>query len=434
MTQEKTGRRVGPLAWLLITLAVVGLGVGGWMIVAEVRAARRLNAAREALGRNDVPAAREAITQYLHRHPRSAEARFLAAQAARRDGALDAAGEHLRTAGQLGWVPEAVSLERALLAVQQGEGDGFLASLHRFVEEDHPEAVRILEVLVPFYLLRFQVHEAAWAVQQWIRREPERAAAWSSRGYVAERQRNPAEAIAAFRRAVELEPEADEARMHLARWLVDKNQPAEALGHLRTLRDHRPKDAQVLYYLARTEFSLGKKEEARRTLEDLLREHPQHAGGLAERGRLELSEGHLQPAERDLRKAAELSPSERDILYQLVLCLRRVGKDSEAEATDRRRLALEDDLDRLGKVTLAIAASPRDAELRRQAGEICLRHGRVTDGLNWLQSALREDPQHAATHRLLAEHYQRVGRLELARRHELLGGVSPGATRRKDGS
>ncbi|MFO0880899.1 MAG: tetratricopeptide repeat protein [Gemmataceae bacterium] len=386
---------------------------------------RQLAAAREALAANDIPTARKLLQACQKASPRSAEVQYLAGQAARRDGALDEARERLNNAAQLGWVPEAISFERALLAVQQGEGEGYLGTLHRWVEEHHPEASRILEILVPYYLLRFQVHDASWAARAWVEAEPERAQAWVSKGMVAERQRNATEAIEAFRRAVELNPQADEARLMLVRWLLEKNQPEEAGKHLALLVDHRPSDSQVLYFLARQQTAQGEASAARQTLERLLAAHPKHAGALAERGRLKLAAGEVVEAEADLLRAAELAPYERDILYQLTLCLRRLNKDTEARTVEKRRLALEADLDRLGKITQDIARSPGDPELRREAGEICLRQGRIPDGLNWLNSALRENPRHPATHRTLAQHYQMRGQVELARRHAQLAGMAP---------
>ena len=41
-------------------------------------------------------------------------------------------------------------------------------------------------------------------------------------------------------------------------------------------------------------------------------------------------------------------------------------------------------------------------ELRRQMGELFLRNGRDDEGICWLESALREQPDHVITHEILA--------------------------------
>ena len=54
----------------------------------------------------------------------------------------------------------------------------------------------------------------------------------------------------------------------------------------------------------------------------------------------------------------------------------------------------------------------------RQAGEIFLAIGNDREGVRWLESALREDPHHQATHRVLRDYYARVGRADLAFVHQ----------------
>jgi predicted Zn-dependent protease len=69
-------------------------------------------------------------------------------------------------------------------------------------------------------------------------------------------------------------------------------------------------------------------------------------------------------------------------------------------------------------LTREIAQRPDDADLRFRAGEIYLKAGEDGEGLRWLLSALAARPDHRATHRLLAQTYQRQGKAELAARHQ----------------
>jgi Flp pilus assembly protein TadD len=74
-------------------------------------------------------------------------------------------------------------------------------------------------------------------------------------------------------------------------------------------------------------------------------------------------------------------------------------------------------LKRAAELARAISASPHDPELRREIGELFLRNGRETEGVRWLESALRARPDHAPTHKVLAAYYERIGRPDLARQH-----------------
>src|SRR5262249_47600856 len=127
------------------------------------------------------------------------------------------------------------------------------------------------------------------------------------------------------------------------------------------------------------------------------------------RGRIEMTRGRPREALRFLRRSAELDPSDRETLYELFQCLQQVGTPAEAREAEERWKKCNADLTRVGELTPMIAASPYDPELRREAGELFLRNGREAEGLQWLESALALDPGHAATHRVLADHYDRTG-------------------------
>jgi tetratricopeptide (TPR) repeat protein len=58
----------------------------------------------------------------------------------------------------------------------------------------------------------------------------------------------------------------------------------------------------------------------------------------------------------------------------------------------------------------------------RGVGELFLRNERITEGIRWLNSALEIDPKHAATHRTLAEHYEKTGQKDLAQKHRAQAG------------
>jgi Flp pilus assembly protein TadD len=47
-------------------------------------------------------------------------------------------------------------------------------------------------------------------------------------------------------------------------------------------------------------------------------------------------------------------------------------------------------------------------------GELFLRNGREQDGLRWLRSALREQPDHGPTRQALAAYYERKGQTDRA--------------------
>src|SRR5262249_40632362 len=117
-------------------------------------------------------------------------------------------------------------------------------------------------------------------------------------------------------------------------------------------------------------------------------------------------------------QASQLEPSDYQVHYQLYQALVRNHKDQEARALQARLKQIEDDLSRLQKLmTVEIQQQPHNPDLQYEAGMIAMRAGAIPDGLHWFESALREDPNHAPTHRALAQYYQKMGELGRAAHH-----------------
>ena len=55
-----------------------------------------------------------------------------------------------------------------------------------------------------------------------------------------------------------------------------------------------------------------------------------------------------------------------------------------------------------------------DPAPRCETGTLLLRNGREQEGVRWLISALRNDPLYRPAHKALADHYERLGKRDLA--------------------
>jgi Flp pilus assembly protein TadD len=222
---------------------------------------------------------------------------------------------------------------------------------------------------------------------------------------------------------VSLDPADRRTRLALARMLLEAREPAdEAAGHLEALDEPGRGDPAVRVQLALCREAQGKPDEAASLLDRVIADHPPDAKPLHYRGRLEMNRGRHADAVGFLRRAAEIDRSEVDILYSLFLCLQQTGPPEAAREAEARWKQTDADLKRVSEVSRLISASPRNADLRREMGELFLRNGRDADGLRWLESALRENPDHAPTHAALAAYYTRVGRPDLASRHRAASG------------
>jgi tetratricopeptide (TPR) repeat protein len=412
-----TFQRLHPIRALIVAVLVGLLGVVGWLGGRRLWAEHHFRAAQQSAERRDFAQAREHLAVCLQTMPGSGPVRFLAARTARRAGDFTLAQEHLRACGQLRFEPKAVQLEWALLGAKRGhfpEQEPFLWSL---VEQDHPDTLVILEVLVDGYIQHYRMLRALRCLDLYLERESENIQAWLGRGWVCERLFYWADAVQSYRRAVELDPENEQARLRLAKALVVTGPPDAAASEFEALRQGRPDDTDVLLGLARCRRQQGRLDEACLLLDELSSQHPQEDAVLGERGRLTMDMGDPASAEKWLRKAVAKSPYDREVRYNLYQCLKQQRKEEEAQECLSIFERLDADLKRIDWLTRQMQRTPYDPELYHEAGVLCLRNGSAEEGVRWLRLALQYAPQHRASHQALADYYQGAGRLDLAAEH-----------------
>jgi tetratricopeptide (TPR) repeat protein len=412
-------RRPGRLLAVAALLALILLGAG--LAAANLWALHHYRAARAELGRYHTAAARAHLEECLRFWPREPDALLLAARAARRSGSFDGAEHFLARAEKAGAREDDLTLERVLLRAERGDVDEVRPFCDRLIEGGGPGAALALEALTKGLLRTYRAGEALAALDRWDRLEPDSAQAALLRGALLDQADRRHDALAGYRRAVQLDPEYDEARLRLAGLLVLTGQYAEAVPHLEYLRGRLPGDPRVETHLARCRAQAGQAAEAVELLEGVLGRWPHFAPALAERGKLALQEGDLPRAEACLSEAAARAPDDVQARYQLHLCLSRQGKTEEAARAERRLLQMESDIKRLQEIAQGeMQRSPHSAALQCEVGAILLRGGQAAEGLRWLHRALQEDPGYAPAHQALADFYLSTGERALATRHREL--------------
>jgi tetratricopeptide (TPR) repeat protein len=400
--------------WLCGVLGCVLL-VAGYAIYRHVWAEIHYRRAEEALARSlrvkglaPLAEARGHLACCLRVWPNNGRVHFLMAQAARRAGDPDDAARSLRRAEKAGWVVEAIDLEKTLAGVQRGdlEREPVLVS---FVARDHPDKLLILEALAQGCRRSYQLPRALAHLGTWLTAQPDSVRALLWRGETLLLLDRTRDALADYRKAVEIDPEEDEARLKSAELFLGLHQCQEASTHFTELLNRHPDQIEALFGLACCRVEQGDTAGAVKLLDRLLSMQPEHAGALAERGKIALEAGSPQDAEKWLRKAARLAPFERATLYTLHRCLTTNGHTKEAEECSARIQRIDEDRKRLDELRSAIMKTPHDASLRCDMGVILLRNGQDKQGVRWLESALREQPGNEAARRALEEHYRRAG-------------------------
>jgi tetratricopeptide (TPR) repeat protein len=415
--RRRPGRSLAIL--LLLALTAVGLGMGG----AQLWAAYHLRAARHDLARYHPAEAGDHLDVCLRVWPDDPEVLFLAARAARRSGLFDAAEDFLNRTQELRGRDDDVVLERALLTAERGDVDDVLKFCKVKVEANDPDSPLILEALARGCLRAYpyRLNDADWALKVWLGREPDNPMALMLRGRLDHERFADTDAAAALRRALEIDPEMDEARDRLARLLLDITQPAEALPHLEYLRRRRPGDPGLAVRHAQCLKLLGRQEEAAALLDTVLKQNPKLGSALALRGKLALEAGQDAEAEAFLRRALERTPYDASLLPALETCLSHLGKNDQVRELGPRVKQTREDMERLDKlVTDDLQKRPDDVAAQYEAGTILLRIGAYDEGLRRLEAVTRLDPRHAKAHQALADFYQRAGEAQKAAKHQRL--------------
>jgi tetratricopeptide (TPR) repeat protein len=376
-------------------------------------------AAREALATDRAQEARDRLTLPLFVWRWDADVHVLAARAARMSGDLPAAEAHLKQALKVaGRATEWVQLEFLLLRVQTGEVDEVAPDLIAVVEKGHPEAPLILSTLAVAYMHNLRYMRADACLTRWIQLDPNSAKAYQYRGWVLERLNRRREAMADYRKALELDQDLVPVRVQVAELLLEDHQPQEALPHLERLYRQVPDHPLVQSRLGMCRFLRGEFAEARRLMEAAVVQLPRDPSLLIYLAKLDLQEGRTADAERRLRAVVRADPSDTEAYYALAGVLQAQGRSDEARETLKECEKAKVVLDRMHKLLREVMDSPAaTASDCAELGELLLGANQEDRGVFWLYEALDRDPENQQAHRALAAYYERKGDADRAATH-----------------
>jgi tetratricopeptide (TPR) repeat protein len=416
------GELVGPLrnpARVVLALALLGLiGFAAYAVGRNLWADQQLRAARRALAANDLPRARACLLLSLRVYRHNPDIHFLLARAARRAGDYDEAAYHREECRRLGGLEDAVELERVLADAQRGRLAEAEKYLRVCLDQEHPEAVWILEALAQGYVQTYRLPPAMLCLNRWLRLQPDSVPALFLRAQASEHLQYAAEARQDYQRVLDLDPDHEAARFSLADSLAQAERSSDALPHFRLLRERRPGDPAVLLGLARCLVDQGNHDEARGLLEAVLAEDPRQPVGMIQLGKVALAQGKLDEARRWLEKAVKQVPYDREAVHTLAQCYQQMDRPADARSCQERLKAIAADREVLREAVRQMLVRPHDPLPRLLAGQVFLKAGNANEALRWFESALQEDPGHVPTHQALRDYYLQAGLPDRAAAHE----------------
>ena len=404
-----TSRRAKRAALGLAAVAV--LGVGCWLIYDHLAMRRHLSAAEDALKKNRYSDALASYEDALAHRPDSADLHLLAGRTARRAGLVDEARGHFDRCRELqGGVSEELQLEQYMLRAQTGELDEVYPALAPYLAEDGDYTPLILEALTRTYIETYQLGRAWDALSRWQKLQPDNPEMLFRLGLWHSLRSDDDEAISLYTKVIEIDPRRTDARLALATLLRTELRSSDAAEQYRAVLGDEPDNPHALLGLAQCAADTGQTAEARELLERLPPESRAKAAAQRTQGLVEMqSQNHAEAADH-FRRALDEEPWHKDACYNLMRCLKILGRDGEAERWKQKLREIESDQKRLIFIIgEGLTESPDDPALPYELGDIYLRFGLPRRGVRWLHQALEIDPSYRPAHERLRDHFDGLG-------------------------
>jgi tetratricopeptide (TPR) repeat protein len=402
--------KVVVLGALLFFFALAG--TGGYAIYSW-------HTAKKEVAEYRIEEAKQHLRFCLFLRPNNIAVNLLAARAARLDGEFDEAEKHLSKCLKLAkGSTEEIQVEYLLMRVQRGEEDEVAPELLQYVEGGYAESKLILETLAHAYMRNMRSGMAFTCLSMRIDLDPGDYQPYEWRGWVLEKLNDWGGAIKDYAKALDLNPKLTSARLRLAELQLEHTNIEEAAANLELLASQFPDRADVKARLGQCRFVQGDSESARPLLEAAVKELPNDSPLLIHLSKLEMQSQNWTQAEHWLRHALEIDPTDLEARFNLVGCLEHAGKRKEADAERERHRNDSAVLLRVSKILQTDAEHPsRDPDALYEVGSVFLMVNNTRVGLWWLNRVLKLNPNHQATHKTLAEYYEKKGDKELAAQH-----------------
>lgn len=367
----------------------------GIRLLAAHQLRSRLATARAYLDRGDAASASYVLRPLLEKKRRDEELLYLAARSFRLLGAPEKSLEYATIATELGYQSVELDAERGLALFELGRFQEAEPILKASPTKESMAALTML------HLELFEMDQVLNDLDAWIMLDPKNPLPHVVQGDTWIRAPDYEKATAAFRRALELEPDYFDAQVKLGSSLRELGRLDEATQLLRQCHKDQPNDPAAVLLLAQCESESGDVPAARSLLEGLLGEYPDLPAAQIELGKIELEDGEFEQAANLLRRAVKLEPQNDSALYNLATALKRLDRNEEAAESLARWSEIQESRRRLRDLLDRIEADPTDIEAHAQASAVCLDLGDPQQAARHLTAALARDPSHATARETL---------------------------------
>jgi tetratricopeptide (TPR) repeat protein len=405
---------------VLAVVAVAGLAAAAYLGYDAYRVHRLALEVRAALAERRYPEAREPLRRWLAQRPHSGVVHYYRAWLALGLEETYEAAQAIRHARTLGFDPALLDCLVAIFQARVNEFKEAEPNLEKAFALEIEPRVMVARELVRIHLYNHRLAQAAAAIERYRILAPEDPEPYLWSNEIASRtDGEPMILILNYRAALDRDPNLDKARLGLAQQLFRARRFDDANQEFLAYLERNPSDASAAVSLGRIALLEGDIDGAVRYFEAALAANPRQSDALGELGQIDLRLGRFQKAHERLERLAQIQPFDHEVRSALAESLRLVGLDARARAEFAEADRLRKEQDELARLRSRLLLNPRDIETCFQVAKWMFNHGRQEEGLTWSDQILRAVPRHAATHRILAEYYEKRGEAGLANYHRL---------------
>ncbi|SRR5579883_716344 len=416
----KGGRRSGRR--LLLALIALGLAVlAGYLAVGQLVAWRAGRQVRAAVAARRFDDALAPLTRWLEASPHSAEAQYYLARLRVATDRPQEALAAIDQARRLGYDRAALDCLLAIIQARAGRYTEAEPVLREAFQEGMEPQAEVAQELARVFLSTYQIGRAAVPLERWRELAPEDGRPYLWRNEIESRKQAESSVLMQnYIEALKRDPNLDKARLGLAELFRKVHRLEEARREYATYLARHPGDVEALDGAGVAAVEAGDLDTAAASFEAALARDPRDTTALRELAQINLRRGRFQQAVELLRRVVAIDRFDPDIHYTYGRALKLSGEDKAAAAATAVSLRLRKEHDDLEVLRKQLLNHPDNVEFRFQIARWFLEHGRDTEGLDWTREILRQTPQHAPTHRLLADYYQKRGEAGRANYHRTM--------------
>ena len=219
-----------------------------------------------------------------------------------------------------------------------------------------------------------------------IRLRPNEAKFHNSLGVFLVRERRFPFAIHHFWQAIALQPDYVDGLKNLANALADIGDHEESLQMAERALKFAPDVVEILFIKARSLQRMGRIDEAADQFDAILKNRPDYVPARTEYGFICLDRDEYEMARRHLQQAVQSAPKNSRGIQGLGLVYERLGDIDKAVDTWERCLKI----------------SPNEPQVLTSLGQCSIQVGRIDQGREYLNHAIRLSPRSAEAHLGLA--------------------------------